>query len=56
MPEHAHVLLWPNKEMYDISDILTSIKQSVARRAILWLRKNNPPGLRWVSTGQTSKP
>ncbi len=56
MPEHAHVLLWPNKEIYDISEILKSIKQSVARRAVLWLRKNNPAGLRWMATGQTEKP
>jgi REP element-mobilizing transposase RayT len=30
MPEHAHLLIWPNDVNYDISDILSSIKQSVA--------------------------
>src|SRR5438067_9143059 len=39
MPEHAHLLLWPTEGQYDISDILNSIKQSVAKRALLWVRR-----------------
>jgi putative transposase len=38
MPEHAHVLLAPREAEYDISLILKAIKQSVARRAIDFLR------------------
>ena len=32
MPEHAHLLVWPTEPTSDISDILNSIKQSVANR------------------------
>jgi putative transposase len=45
MPEHAHVLLLPCKDDYDISTILKSIKQSVARRAISHLRDESPKWL-----------
>jgi putative transposase len=43
MPEHAHILLWPTRPAYDISEILNSIKQSVAKRAVLFV-KNEAPG------------
>ena len=42
MPEHAHLLIWPAQPVYDISDILSSIKQSVAKRALLYIRKEAP--------------
>jgi putative transposase len=39
MPEHLHLLIYPTQEVYSISAILKSIKQSVSRRAINWLRQ-----------------
>ena len=42
MPEHAHVLLLPRDPVYDVALILKSIKQSVARRAIQFLRDEAP--------------
>jgi len=42
MPEHAHVLVWPTEKIYDISDILNSIKQSVAKRALIHVRRHAP--------------
>jgi putative transposase len=45
MPEHAHVLLLPREDDYEMSTILQSIKQSVARRAIGHLRKESPKWL-----------
>jgi putative transposase len=42
MPEHAHLLVWPTELKYDISDILNSIKQSVAKRALLHVRRDAP--------------
>ncbi len=42
MPEHAHLLVWPTVPVYDISDILYSIKQSVAQRALLFVREHAP--------------
>jgi putative transposase len=40
MPEHAHLLVWPAEPAYDISDILNSIKQSVTKRALLFVRRH----------------
>src|SRR5207302_454219 len=34
MPEHAHLLVWSPETELDISDVLNSIKQSVAKRAL----------------------
>jgi REP-associated tyrosine transposase len=56
MPEHAHLLIHPRNADYSISDILLSIKQSVSRRALIYLRKHKPEGLKWVETGQKDKP
>jgi putative transposase len=56
MPEHIHLLIRPRNESYSISKILLSIKQPVSRRALLFLRKNNPNGLRLLATGQKHTP
>ena len=45
MPEHAHVLLLPREDDYDISMIVKAIKQSVARKALEFLRINSPEWL-----------
>jgi putative transposase len=42
MPDHAHVLLCPRDHDYSVSSILQTIKQSVSRRAMIYLRKNAP--------------
>jgi putative transposase len=42
MPEHAHMLIWPTEKVYDIGDILNSIKQSVSKRALLFVRREAP--------------
>ena len=34
MPEHVRLLLWPRQASYDMSKILTTIKQSVTHRAL----------------------
>jgi len=56
MPEHVHLLIWPAREAYSISDILGTIKQSVSRKAMTWLRENTPGGLRCLATGRKDKP
>jgi putative transposase len=56
MPEHVHLLIWPATETYSISTILQAIKQSVSRRAVGWLRANNPDGLRCLATGRKDRP
>ncbi|MEX2138916.1 MAG: hypothetical protein WD894_06615 [Pirellulales bacterium] len=45
MPEHAHVLIFPRSKVYSTSAIEKAIKQSCARRALAWLRKNHPAWL-----------
>ena len=42
MPEHAHVLLLPRQDEYDISLIVKAVKQPVARKALDYLRGNSP--------------
>ncbi len=39
MPEHVHLLLWPTLPAYSVSDILNSIKQSVAKRALIFVQR-----------------
>ncbi len=41
MPQHVHVILLPHLGV-KMSAILTTIKQSVAKRALLWLQNNAP--------------
>lgn len=41
MPEHVHLVLLPHRDVR-IASILTTMKQSVSRRAINWLRQNSP--------------
>lgn len=42
MPEHVHLLIYPPADEYSISAVLTTVKQSVAKRAVLFVRKNAP--------------
>jgi len=42
MPEHAHLLIAPQRREYDISAILKSIKQPVTQRAVHYLRAHAP--------------
>jgi len=55
MPDHAHVLLWPWIPGYSTANILQSIKTSVGRKAINYLRKHAPrflPKLALISGGK----
>ena len=42
MPEHAHVIVFPTVAPYDISDFLNSVKQSVAKRALAYVKSAAP--------------
>jgi putative transposase len=55
MPDHVHLLICPRHEQYSISDILLSIKQPVARRAVEYLKRNNPAGLKYLATRQVKQ-
>jgi putative transposase len=41
MPEHVHVVLLPHREA-TIAGILTTLRQSVSKRALVWLRQHAP--------------
>src|SRR5262245_18898331 len=41
MPDHVHVLIHPLDEVYEMSRILSSIKEPVGRKAISYLRKHD---------------
>ncbi len=56
MPEHVHMLIWPTEDPYSISIILQSIKQSVSRKAIRYLRESAQTGLHLLATGQKHRP
>ena len=53
-PEHAHLLIWPTGPNYDVSKILNSIKQSVAKRALLYVRREAPSFLARMEDRQPS--
>jgi len=55
MPNHIHLLIRPRKKNYSISSILQSIKQPVAARAISYLKRENPFGLKHLATGQQDR-
>ncbi|MEX2173532.1 MAG: transposase [Pirellulaceae bacterium] len=42
MPEHVHLLVWPHDPKLKIEAVLTTIKQSVSKRALNWLRRYDP--------------
>lgn len=52
MPEHVHLLLWPTRSVYDVSAILTTIKQSVARRALSHVQQAAPKFLKRMEDRQ----
>ena len=55
MPEHIHLLLFPYRPSYSISQILRSIKQSVSRKAVNWLKENQPGLLNQMVVEQPRK-
>jgi REP element-mobilizing transposase RayT len=39
MSEHVHLLFWPTISDYNVSEILNTIKQSVSKRALLFVHR-----------------
>jgi putative transposase len=52
MPEHAHLLVWPTELVYNVSLLLNSIKQSVAKKALSYVRRVSPGFLRCMEDRQ----
>jgi putative transposase len=57
MPEHVHLLIWPRQPVYQVSRILTAIKEPVARRAIAYLSEESSDWMRRmrVKSGQRQR-
>ncbi|MFA8016266.1 REP-associated tyrosine transposase [Bremerella cremea] len=53
MPEHVHLIVLPHSDV-KVSSILSTIKQSVAKRALLWLKVNAPSFLPQIEDLQPS--
>jgi putative transposase len=45
MPEHVHLVIFPEHDPYSISDILSAIKQPVTRQALKYVRAHAPDAL-----------
>jgi putative transposase len=54
MPEHVHLLLWPNGRDLQFGRIVGHIKERVSRRAIAWLEENAPHWLERISVQEGS--
>lgn len=54
MPEHAHILLRPRREQYDVGKILSSMKQSVSKRVILHAKERAPSQLALMAHRQSN--
>jgi putative transposase len=42
MPEHVHLLVWPSSSPYEIGPFLATLKSSVTRRALAFVRHDAP--------------
>jgi len=56
MPEHVHIVIFPKQSEYSISKILRAIKQPVSRKAIRYLKGNQPGLLRLMETREKHHP
>ena len=56
MPDHAHLIIFPNSENYSITGILFDIKFPVAKRTLTHVKKNNPGQLKFLMTNETHHP
>jgi putative transposase len=49
MPEHVHLIIYPQQPEYDVSLILKKVKEPVGRRAVKYLREHSPDSLQRIS-------
>jgi len=55
MPEHIHLLVWAENEVYDIAGLRHAIKSPVARRAIDHLALSSPELLKKITRTRGSR-
>ncbi|MCI0381119.1 MAG: transposase [Gemmataceae bacterium] len=54
MPEHVHIIVWPQEPDYNIADIRTALKVPVQRKALRFLRSKAPRFLAQMKDVQPS--
>ena len=54
MPEHVHLLFWPNWKEYEVRLIRTALKVPVARQALRFLKRRAPSHLHQLKDVQPS--
>ncbi|MCI0379922.1 MAG: transposase [Gemmataceae bacterium] len=54
MPEHVHIIVWPQEPDYNIADIRTALKVPVQRKALRFLRSKAPRFLSQMKDVQPS--
>jgi len=58
MPEHVHIIVWPRNPVYQVSDILSAIKEPVGRKAVKYLADHAPawlPRITRIRGGRTER-
>ncbi len=55
MPEHVHLVVFPNTRTYDISRFLRCVKEPVARRAVEHLKRTAPQWLARIESRRGKK-
>jgi putative transposase len=46
MPDHVHLIIYPNAPVYNVSDFLKAVKEPVSRKAVHFSSAKRPTGLR----------
>jgi putative transposase len=54
MPEHAHVIIYPKREDYDVSAFFSTAKLIVSRQAVPFVKSNAPEFLEQMADRQPS--
>ena len=55
MPEHVHLIVWPQQPQYDVAKIRQAIKEPVGRKAIRYLEEHSPEWLPRLSRRRGQK-
>jgi putative transposase len=55
MPEHVHLIVRPQNPEYSISTIIQKIKEPVGRKAIKYLKQENPDWLSRIETQENNR-
>jgi putative transposase len=55
MPDHVHVIVYPRNHVYDTSEFLKQVKETVSREAIAFLKNESPTWLQHIRATRGNK-